>query len=49
VIEMTVPGKPTSSKQKYRLTAKGRDLIAKPAMESAIKPEKMPGLAGRAA
>jgi hypothetical protein len=23
-IEMTVPGKPTSSKQRYRLTARGR-------------------------
>jgi len=29
VIEMTIPGKPTSSKQKYRLTPKGRGLIAK--------------------
>jgi len=29
LIEMTIPGKPTSSKQKYRLTKKGRDLIAK--------------------
>ena len=29
VIEMTTPGKPTSSKQKYRLTPKGRDFIAK--------------------
>jgi predicted HTH transcriptional regulator len=29
IIEMTIPGKPTSSKQKYRLTQKGRDLIAK--------------------
>lgn len=28
VIEMTIPGKPRSSKQKYRLTPKGRDLIA---------------------
>jgi ATP-dependent DNA helicase RecG len=26
-IEMTIPGKPTSSKQKYRLTRKGRDLV----------------------
>jgi ATP-dependent DNA helicase RecG len=29
VIEMTIPGKPTSSKQKYQLTQKGRDLIVK--------------------
>ena len=29
MIEMTIPGKPTSSKQKYRLTPKGRDVIAK--------------------
>ena len=29
MIEMTIPGKPTSSKQKYRLTQKGRDLVAK--------------------
>ena len=27
LIEMTIPGKPTSSKQKYRLTKKGRDLV----------------------
>jgi ATP-dependent DNA helicase RecG len=27
MIEMTIPGKPTSSKQKYRLTKKGRDLL----------------------
>ena len=33
-IEMTIPGKPTSSKQKYRLTSKGRALIAKLAKES---------------
>ncbi|MEN6317181.1 MAG: Fic family protein [Syntrophaceae bacterium] len=29
MIEMTIPGKPTSSKQKYRLTQQGRDLVAK--------------------
>jgi ATP-dependent DNA helicase RecG len=29
MIEMTIPDKPTSSKQKYRLTRKGRDLMAK--------------------
>ena len=34
VIEMTIPGKPTSSKQKYRLTQKGHDLIAKLAKEA---------------
>ncbi|MCG6535008.1 MAG: transcriptional regulator [Syntrophales bacterium LBB04] len=34
MIEMTIPGKPTSSKQKYRLTQKGRDLIAKLAKEA---------------
>jgi ATP-dependent DNA helicase RecG len=33
VIEMTIPDKPTSSKQKYRLTQKGCDLIAKLAKE----------------
>lgn len=27
VIEMTIPGKPKSGKQKYRLTQKGRDLV----------------------
>ncbi len=26
-LEMTVPDKPTSSKQKYRLTEKGRNLL----------------------
>jgi len=34
VIEMTIPDKPTSSKQKYRLTPKGRDLIVKLAKET---------------
>lgn len=29
VIEMTIPSKPTSSKQKYRLTQKGREFIVK--------------------
>ena len=28
-LEMTIPDKPTSSKQKYRLTARGRNLLAK--------------------
>ena len=28
LVEMTIPDKPRSSKQKYRLTAKGRDLLA---------------------
>jgi len=27
-VEMTIPDKPKSSKQKYRLTAKGRALLA---------------------
>ena len=27
-LEMTIPDKPTSSKQKYRLTDKGRDILA---------------------
>jgi len=27
-IEMTIPDKPTSSKQKYRITEKGRALLA---------------------
>ena len=34
LIEMTIPGKPTSSKQKYLLTKKGQDLIAKLAKDS---------------
>jgi len=29
MIEMTIPGKPTSSKQKYRVTEKGQNLLAK--------------------
>ncbi len=29
LIEMTIPEKPSSSKQKYRLTAKGKDFLAK--------------------
>ena len=29
MIEMTIPVKPTSSRQKYRLTQKGRGIIAK--------------------
>lgn len=33
LLGMTIPDKPTSSKQKYRLTRKGRDLIAKLAKE----------------
>jgi ATP-dependent DNA helicase RecG len=33
MIEMTIPGKPTSNKQKYRLTLKGRDLVSKLAKE----------------
>jgi len=28
LVEMTIPDKPTSSKQKYRLTQKGKDFIA---------------------
>ena len=27
-LEMTIPDKPTSSKQKYRLTARGGELVA---------------------
>ncbi len=27
-LEMTIPDKPTSSKQKYRLTLRGRQLLA---------------------
>jgi len=29
LLEMTVPEKPTSGNQKYRITSKGRNLIAK--------------------
>ncbi|MDX9822512.1 MAG: ATP-binding protein [Syntrophales bacterium] len=36
LIEMTIPGKPTSSKQKYRLTAKGRALVAKLAKQGDV-------------
>jgi hypothetical protein len=28
LVEMTIPSKPRSSKQKYRLTVKGRELVA---------------------
>ena len=28
LVEMTIPDKPTSSKQKYRLTTRGRNLLA---------------------
>jgi predicted transcriptional regulator len=28
LVEMTIPDKPRSSKQKYRLTAKGRQVVA---------------------
>ena len=28
-IEMTVPDKPTSNRQKYRLTASGREILSK--------------------
>ena len=28
LLEMTIPEKPTSSRQKYRLTEKGRDILA---------------------
>jgi predicted transcriptional regulator len=31
LIEMTIPEKPTSSKQKYRLTLKGRAFLTKEA------------------
>lgn len=34
LIEMTIPDKPTSSNQKYRLTRKGRDIVAKLAKET---------------
>jgi len=29
MIEMTIPGKPTSSKQKYRVTEKGQEFLTK--------------------
>jgi ATP-dependent DNA helicase RecG len=32
-VEMTIPDKPQSSRQQYRITRKGRDLIAKLAKE----------------
>jgi len=34
LLEMTIPGKPRSSKQRYRITAKGRDVLKKHAKES---------------
>jgi len=34
LLEMTIPDKPTSSVQKYRLTEKGQNLIAKAAKEA---------------
>ena len=34
-IEMTIPDKPRSSKQKYRLTSKGKDLLAREGQEDA--------------
>lgn len=34
LMTMTIPGKPTSSKQKWRLTPKGRDFVAKLAKEA---------------
>jgi len=33
LIEMTIPEKPSSSKQKYRLTAKGEDFLAREGQE----------------
>ena len=38
LIEMTIPEKPTSSKQKYRLTAKGRKMLKSIQPESPDKP-----------
>ena len=34
VIELTIPDKPQSSRQRYRLTQKGRDLMARLTKES---------------
>jgi ATP-dependent DNA helicase RecG len=39
MIEMTILGKPTSSKQKYRLTQRGFDLIAKLAKKVGVDGE----------
>jgi ATP-dependent DNA helicase RecG len=36
LIEMTLPDKPNSRLQKYRLTSKGLDLIAKLAQEAGV-------------
>jgi ATP-dependent DNA helicase RecG len=33
-LEMTIPDKPSSSKQKYRLTEKGRNLLEKQTKEA---------------
>jgi len=33
LVEMTIPDKRSSSKQKYRLTAKGKDFLAKDGQE----------------
>ena len=34
LIEMTVPDRPRSSKQRYRITARGRDILKKHKKES---------------
>jgi len=34
LIEMTIPDKPRSSKQKYRITEKGRRLLTQPRVAS---------------
>jgi hypothetical protein len=36
LLTITIPGKPKSSKQKYRLTQRGRDPIAKLAKEAGV-------------
>jgi ATP-dependent DNA helicase RecG len=37
LIEMTLPDKPRSSKQRYRLTATGRQWLNRPSLDSTTK------------
>ncbi len=43
IVEMTIPGRPRSSRQKYRLTATGRGFGAKLGARGRAEPGKSPG------